>query len=384
MDHQRPDTPTLWRAFAANGLEVVDYTSLRDWDPDAELAELLATLAELESAHEGDPGETADPDEDQDEMPHSAPLDIGEDDRRLLGLLDFEALLSGEPEPSVWLVPGVIQCGLLYQLVAAPKTGKSLLALDLAHWVAAGLDGLAGADPPEGDTRPDGPVSVLYLDAENSPKIVGDRLREMEVDPAALTRLHYASFPAFAPLDTERGAKQVLALARHVDARLVVLETVSRFVSGNENDAQTYLDLYRLVLAPLKHEGRAVVRIDHTGKDAALGARGSSAKGGDVDVSWILTKGQTPARVKLTREFDRTHQHPEVLHLHRRQSPLRHGVVIGKVSLADLAADELPTSTSCRTRCARWSRTWMHATYRAERAETRPARRTSQRVARSG
>lgn len=268
-------------------------------------------------------------------------LEIDESDRRLLGLLDFETLLSGEQEPNAWLVPGLIQRGLLYQLVAAPKTGKSLLALEIAHRVAAGLDGLAGAELPEGDTRPDGPLSVLVVDSENSPKIVGDRLREMGVEPASLARLHYASFPALAPLDTERGARDLLALARHVDAQLVVLDTVSRFVSGNENDAQTYLDLYRLTLAPLKREGRAVIRIDHTGKDAALGARGSSAKGGDVDVSWILTKGQTHARVKLTREFDRTHSHPDVLDLYRRQSPLRHEVVTGKVSIADLAADEM-------------------------------------------
>ncbi|WP_430332712.1 AAA family ATPase [Rhodococcus sp. ACT016] len=322
--------------FHAAGLDIDDYapTTSTTWKLTAEEFETLT-----------DPEVPADVPEPKrnDEPETDDTLNIDEDDRRLLGLLDFEALLSGEQEPNVWLVPGLIQRGLLYQLVAAPKTGKSLLVLELAHRVAAGLDGLTGAELPEGDASPDGPASVLYLDAENSPKIVGDRLREMGVEPASLARLHYASFPALAPLDSERGAGDLLALARHVDAQLVVLDTVSRFVSGNENDAQTYLDLYRLTLAPLKREGRAVIRIDHTGKDAALGARGSSAKGGDVDVSWILTKGQTPARVKLTREFDRTHSHPDVIDLHRRQAPLRHEVVTGKVSLADLAVDEVPT-----------------------------------------
>lgn len=323
--------------FHAAGLDLDDYapTSSTPWELTAEIFESLT-----------DPEVPADEPERETETETETAedtLDIDEDDRRLLGLLDFDALLCGEREPNVWLVPGLIQSGLLYQLVAAPKTGKSLLALEIALVVAAGLASLAGVELPDGDTRVDGPVPVLYIDFENSPKIIGDRLREMQVEPANLALLTYASFPAFAPFDTETGAEQVLALARHLKVRLVVIDTVSRAVSGNENDAQTYLDLYRLLLMRLKQEGIAVIRIDHTGKDAALGARGSSAKSGDVDVSWILTKGQTLARVKLTREFDRTHSHPDVLDLHRRQSPLRHEVVTGKVSIADLAADEVPT-----------------------------------------
>lgn len=282
-----------------------------------------------------DPEPSDDLDEDEDEDDDG----IDEDTRGALGLLDFAALLSGEPTPFAWLVPGVLGRGLLYQLVAAPKTGKSLLALDLVWRLAAGLDPLPGTELPEGHTRPDEPVTVLYLDAENAPAIVRDRLLEMEAEPGSLSRLHYASYPDLDPLDTDKGAADVLELARHVDAQLVVLDTVSRFVSGNENDSQTYLDLYRRLLMPLKREGRTVVRIDHTGKDPALGARGSSAKGGDVDVSWILTKGQSESRVKLTREFDRTHQHADVLHLSRRQGPLRHEVV-GRPTVAGLRAEE--------------------------------------------
>ena len=41
------------------------------------------------------------------------------------------------------------------------------------------------------------------------------------------------------------------------------------------------------------------------------------------------------------REVDRTAHHPDVVHLLRRQNPLRHEVVTGKVTLSDLAADEI-------------------------------------------
>lgn len=326
--------------FSAAGLGLYDFASM--CEPPLKLtADTLEWLAGGPDAVKDEDGidEPIDPepsdgiDEDEDDD------GIDEDIRGALGLLDFASLLSGEPTPFAWLVPGVLGRGLLYQLVAAPKTGKSLLALDLVWRLAAGLDPLPGTELPDGHTRPDEPVTVLYLDAENAPSIVRDRLLEMEAEPGSLSRLHYASYPDLAPLDTDKGAAGVLALARHVDAQLVVLDTVSRFVSGNENDSQTYLDLYRRLLMPLKREGRTVVRIDHTGKDPALGARGSSAKGGDVDVSWILTKGQSESRVKLTREFDRTHQHADVLHLSRRQGPLRHEVV-GRPTVAGLTAEE--------------------------------------------
>lgn len=254
------------------------------------------------------------------------------------GLLDFAKLLIGEPDPVEWIIPEIFAAGLLYQLVAQPKKGKSLLAQDVGVHAATG-ELFVGSVVPEGHLTT-GPVSVLYLDAENSVSIIRDRLLEMGVEPADLSSLHYASFPAIDSLDTEFGAADVLAMAERVDARLIIIDTVSRFVSGGENDAQTYLDLYRLLLAPLKRAGRTVIRIDHVGKDAALGARGSSAKSGDVDVSWILVPGATPQRIKLIREFDRTTHHPESVNLVRRQSPLRHEVVQGRVTIAELVADE--------------------------------------------
>lgn len=323
-------TRKLTFGFDTSGAASIDAVGVVDTeaaDVPAEVRDMLRVIAE--AVTDEDDSEPDDTDSGEDETPTAA-----------MGLLDFEALLTGDPEPVHWLVPQVLQAGLLYQLVAAPKTGKSLLALDLAWRVAAGVDPLSGAVLPGGHTRPDGPVSVLYLDAENARRIIGDRLREMAVDPSRLALLHYASMPAIAPLDTVTGAAELLALAREVDARLIIIDTVSRFVGGNENDSQTYLDLYRLALAPLKREGRTVVRIDHVGKDPSLGARGSSAKSGDVDVSWILTKGQTPARFRLTCEFDRTADHPQELTLRRRGAPLRHEVA-GKTSLADLDADEL-------------------------------------------
>jgi hypothetical protein len=73
-------------------------------------------------------------------------------------------------------------------------------------------------------------------------------------------------------------------------ASLVVLDTTTRMVQGRENDSDTFLQLYRCSLVPLKSRGITVLRLDHPGKDESRGQRGSSAKDGDCDTIWRLTE----------------------------------------------------------------------------------------------
>ncbi|WP_206511433.1 AAA family ATPase [Rhodococcus sp. KRD197] len=335
-----------WSRLSANDIRA-DEARLEKFDTIAEgFGELTrqfhaAKAHELARERENPPKDTETAEDPEDTMTDTdtESFEYDPEDKQTLGLLDWSQLLSGEPEPFEWLVPGVFGRGLLYQLVSAPKVGKSLMVQEIAYRLAAGKPTF-GTDLSEGHTRSEEPITVLYLDRENSRELVRDRFLEMGASPEDLARLHYASFPAIEQLDAG-GARDIVALAKAIDAQLIVLDTVSRFVSGAENDADTYLRLYRELLVPLKREGRTIIRIDHTGKDAALGARGSSAKTGDVDCSWIMQKGASPSRFKLVREVDRTAHHPDVVHLLRRQSPLRHEVVTGKVTLSDLAADEI-------------------------------------------
>lgn len=330
-----------WSRLSANDIHA-DVARLDACETDAEAFAELTRQHHAAKAHELARERENPPDDNtEDTMTDTDPeqFEYDPEDKQTLGLLDWSQLLSGEPEPFEWLVPGVFGRGLLYQLVSAPKVGKSLMVQEIAYRLAAGKPTF-GTDLSEGHTRSEEPITVLYLDRENSRELVRDRFLEMGASPEDLARLHYASFPAIEQLDAG-GARDIVALAKAIDAQLIVLDTVSRFVSGAENDADTYLRLYRELLVPLKREGRTIIRIDHTGKDAALGARGSSAKTGDVDCSWIMQKGASPSRFKLVREVDRTAHHPDVVHLLRRQNPLRHEVVTGKVTLSDLAADEI-------------------------------------------
>ena len=61
-------------------------------------------------------------------------------------------------------------------------------------------------------------------------------------------------------------------------------------MAGEENSNDTWLAFYRSTGMLLKQGGVALLRIDHSGKEATKGQRGGSAKSGDVDVVWRLSE----------------------------------------------------------------------------------------------
>ena len=91
----------------------------------------------------------------------------------------------------------------------------------------------------------------------------------------------------------------LLAYATAERDDLVVIDTLSRVTEGPENDSDTYRNLYRHTWLPLKRAGIAAVRLDHTGHEGTR-ARGSSAKGDDVDVVWLLKPTDKDFGWKLT------------------------------------------------------------------------------------
>lgn len=211
---------------------------------------------------------------------------------------------------SVELLPGRLMApGQQITIVGDGKAGKSLFTQEWLWRMATGQSFL-------GD-RPQPPVSVLYVDAENGHQDIQERFLSYGAGPGRMGTLTYASFPPIRPLDTAGGGADLMAMVEEVEAQVVCLDTVSRFISGPENDADTWLGLYRHTLLPLKRAGIASIRLDHMGKDGERGARGSSAKTQDVDHVWEL-RAQGGGTLLLKRTHTRTGIGPDTFSIVRQ------------------------------------------------------------------
>lgn len=250
--------------------------------------------------------------------------------RRLFPVLDWEALWNEEDDGEAWILEPLLSVGRMTSIYSAPKTGKSLLMLEVAVAVSKGTMALGAT--------PDRARVVLYVDFENDPRgDVRSRLKAMDYGPADLANLAYLSYPPFAGMDTVRGSQELLAAVDEYKAEVVIIDTISRAVEGKENDNDTWLGFYRNTGQKLKAAGIAVMRLDHSGKDVAKGQRGGSAKSGDIDAVWRLSRnGAGKDSFKLACEDKRMLIENDELVITRRYGPLRH-----TVELTSIQADRL-------------------------------------------
>jgi hypothetical protein len=232
-------------------------------------------------------------------------------------LVEWDEFWSTPDRPREWIVDPFVGVGGLTLTFAPAKAGKSLLALEAAVAVATGGAFLGVVHEP---------ADVLYIDMEMTRADLRSRLTTLGVSPDVdLSRLHYVSLAPWAAFDTPAGGQQLLDHVTATGARLVIVDTVSKCLDGDENDARTLVNLYRCTLLPLRRRGTAAWLQDHAGKDPARGARGSSAKSADVDAVWSLTSRGTD-RLTARRTHTRHPDGPGVLYLRRAMTEdgLRH------------------------------------------------------------
>ena len=223
-----------------------------------------------------------------------------------------DLLMKEWPEPP-WLVPGILPVGLCY-LAGKPKVGKSWLGLQLAQAVCTGGNFL-GVDV---ESAP-----VLYLALEDSPRRLQQRMKAQMWQPGK----------GVADFIGTRGARNIGPLnrggtARLIEAisvakyRLVVVDTLSRLFTGDQNDVTQVT----AALGPLQQAainlGVAFLILDHHNKmgganpyggkeednyDPVLNILGSTAKAAICDCIWGLYRqnGKPGAILAITgRDVD--------------------------------------------------------------------------------
>jgi RecA-family ATPase len=198
------------------------------------------------------------------------------------GYVDLYELFNSPPYEEVWIASHLVPQGRMVALVGPAKSGKSLLALHCAAAIASGRPFLG---------NPTIQSTVLYIDQENIPgRDIKPRLEKMGYQWSDLDEhLIYSSYGDFADFNTAKGANQLMDVIREHGVQVVIIDTISRVVTGKENDNDTWNELHKHLERRLKDEGISLLRIDHTGKDTDKGPRGGSAKLGDVDMTLIVT-----------------------------------------------------------------------------------------------
>jgi hypothetical protein len=245
------------------------------------------------------------------EVPVPASNGAGPEGEEPSRFIEWPAFWTKDRAASDWLVEDILARGRGHSIFAGHKVGKSLLMLWLSVTLAQ---------------RPD--VLVVYLDYEMGEDDLYERLADMGCGPDSdLSRLRYALLPSLAPLDTSEGGRELAALvgremAAHPGCHpVVVIDTIGRAVQGEENPADTIREFYRCTGMELRRLGVTWARLDHAGKDPAKGARGSSAKGDDVDVVWQLVKIE--GGLELVKVAARMGWVPERTSLRLEEGPLR-------------------------------------------------------------
>jgi hypothetical protein len=139
------------------------------------------------------------------------------------------------------------------------------------------------------------PLTVMYVNYEMDDDLVLSTLDdfgliERRIDLSHLLVTHKHHRRDFISLDTAAGAARFLAHVERVKPVAVIFDTWRHTSDGDENDVATLNNFVRNCTVPLGMMGVGYCIVDHSGKDTSRGARGSSAKGAEVDEIWSFTR----------------------------------------------------------------------------------------------
>lgn len=226
--------------------------------------------------------------------------------------IDIMTAFGKEPPPQDFILPGFL-AGTVGALIAPGSTGKSMLALQLACAVAS--------DQPQANTtglaiEHHGPV--LYINLEDPPTEIERRLHALggRLDMAArqsIAEQLILSARMGVPTDIMQDRFMASLLKAATGVRLIILDTLSRAHSMDENDNGAMARLVARLETVVRQTGAALLYLHHTSKAATLAGQGGmaqAARGASAlidNARWCgnLVKMTPDEAEKLTdREFD--------------------------------------------------------------------------------
>ena len=207
-----------------------------------------------------------------------------------------------KPAPIAWLVKKWLQEKALIMVHGPSGGGKTFVVLDWCQKIAAGVPDWAGNRVKRG--------AVLYLAGEGHHGLRGR---------AAAWAYHYGLedidmdmwlTQSGCDLNTAEGYRRVADTVRTLPLipNLIVVDTLHRFLSGDENSAQDAKTMLDACGALMQEFGCSVLLVHHTGvsDEAQHRARGSSAWRGalDIEISIVPGKDDQPMEIVQRKSKD--------------------------------------------------------------------------------
>ena len=251
-------------------------------------------------------------------------------------------LLLDVPPPS-WAIEAFVAYGTLTVLAAPTATGKTWLGLQLAQAVSdASSTEVAGLRC--------NPSRAMYVDAENGPSIIGQRVSAANLGVPGFVYVDGRGLRMNSAAHQEELAEAI----RHHGARFVVLDSLRRLAPDAREDSSD--DMGRLIggLAGVARMTGAAIVLQHhrSTKSGAARVRGSSAIEDQADSVFALTRSRGPMRQLAAVKY-RLGPEPSPLALRFREDPP--GFVAASASVRSGLAEAVDALADRVTESGSWA-----------------------------
>ena len=218
-----------------------------------------------------------------------------------------------QPSPISWLVKRWIQSQALVMVHGPSGGGKTFVVLDWCLRMASGTEEWAGHKVRQGN--------VVYLAGEGHHGLRGR--------VAAWKHHHKAGKLAMwlskdgCDLNTPTGYLKVVEQVRMLKERpsVIVVDTLHRFLSGDENSAQDAKTMLDACNALMQEFNCSVILVHHTGvaEEAQHRARGSSAWRGALDIEISIVPGKEGVPMQIVQRKSKDAELAETIHVELQQ-----------------------------------------------------------------
>jgi len=223
--------------------------------------------------------------------------------------INFLSACELKVKPISWLVNDYLEQDTLAVMYGPPAGGKSFIALDVSCCIASAT-AFHGHEVQPG--------AVFYIAGEGHNGIARRLKAWATLRGTSTPPLLFVSDAPADLADAGNAAKvgdaiELLADATGKQPTLIVIDTMARNFSGDENSATEVGNFVRNADAIRRRWAATVLIVHHSGKNSENGARGSSALRGAADAEYEVSRNSEDKVIRLASRKMKDAEEPEPL-----------------------------------------------------------------------